>query len=61
MVIDIWLGIGEFLSPWPSRFSLFLCLIKFAFVWLKQASVNYKVGNASKNGSSAALTITGIL
>lgn len=39
-----------------SKFSLFFCLIRIGFTWLKPASTTYKLENASKNDSSAVLS-----
>ena len=45
------------MSPRFCRYNLFLCFIKIAFTWLKPASAMYEVGNASKKGSAAALSL----
>ena len=38
-------------------FSLVLCLVKIALTWRKPASTMFEVGNASKIGSSVALSL----
>ena len=35
---------------------MFICFVKIVFTWLRPASVMYEDGNASKNGSVAALS-----
>ena len=39
------------------RFHLFLCFVNITFKGLRPATTIYEVGNASKNGSAATLSL----
>ena len=39
------------------RFNVFLSFVKIAFTWLTSASAMYEVGNASKKGLAAAVSL----